>query len=129
MLKEHCCGAGRDFLASVFIMPKEEACLRKRRASVFLGTALNIYPCHSTVFVLKYIENENFTKVKVSLAEVCVLNSFFFCFRFLSVLPPCMYVMYTTYGSDAHGGQKQASELLELKLHTVVSHHIGAGNC
>ena len=78
-------------LASVFITPKEEVFLTKRRASVLLGTVLHILAIQ--VFVLKYIENENLTKVKVSLAEVCVLNSFlsFFFSSFFETVFLCSF--------------------------------------
>lgn len=36
--------------------------------------------------------------------------------------------MYTTCVLDASEGQKRASDLLELEVHVVLSHHVGAGN-
>lgn len=37
-----------------------------------------------------------------------------------------MFASMYVYVSGAHGGQKKASDL-ELELHVVVSHHVGAG--
>ena len=34
----------------------------------------------------------------------------------------------TTFVSHAYGGQKKVSELMELELQMVVSHHVGVGN-
>ena len=36
--------------------------------------------------------------------------------------------LYTMWVSDTHGDQKRMLDALELDLHMVVSHHVGAGN-
>jgi hypothetical protein len=42
----------------------------------------------------------------------------------ISVVSTCVYMDHMC----AHGGQKQASDPLELELQVVVSCHVGAGN-
>lgn len=53
------------------------------------------------------------------------LDLFIFIFMLVCVLPACIYV----YHVCAHvcGGQKRASDTLELEIWLLVSHHVGAG--
>lgn len=50
--------------------------------------------------------------------------SYFYCIVFM---PARMYV-YASCACSVHKGQKKALDPLELKLQTVVNHHVGAGN-
>lgn len=40
----------------------------------------------------------------------------------------CMYVMCTVYVPGAYGGQKRASDPLDIKSWMVLRHSVGAGN-
>ena len=53
-----------------------------------------------------------------------ISDIFNFFIWYMGVLPVCV----TVYMPGDCRGQKEASDLLELDLQTVVSHHVGAGN-
>ena len=58
-----------------------------------------------------------------ALSGLVLLSSSFNYFMFLSVAPACVHVC-----ALSRGGQKRASDSLELQLLVVGSHRVSAGN-
>ena len=82
----------------------------------------------SLVLVLLWlsVSGDGWMDVSVLGAHGCFLlfnffEMYIFLFYYMNVLPVCMSVYHMC------GGQKRASDSLELELHTVVSCHMGAG--
>ena len=80
-----------------------------------------MFHCAQQVCLLPPEKQETKTKMAVS-----VLKIYLFLFHTYEGLPACVYMLACKPG--AYGGQERAMDSLELELHVIVSHCVGAGN-